>query len=116
MDYWGEEQTTIAPLVKKLFDEGMDVTGPLSADGFFARYGKKGFEPEVHGVLAMYHDQGLGPYKILSQGAGVNITSGLTVVRTSPDHGTADDIAGKNIANADAMYEAIQTGLRLLEV
>ena len=51
----------------------MDVTGPLSADGFFARYGKKGFEPEVHGVLAMYHDQGLGPYKILSQGAGVNI-------------------------------------------
>ena len=77
---------------------------------------KKDLSPRFTSVLAMYHDQGLGPYKILSQGAGVNITSGLTVVRTSPDHGTADDIAGKNIANADAMYEAIQTGLRLLEV
>ena len=94
----------------------MQITGPVSADGFFARFGKKGYEPRAHGVLAMFHDQGLAPYKILSQGAGVNITCGLNLVRTSPDHGTADDIAGKNIASSDAMYEAITTGLRLLQV
>ena len=111
-----EEKELIEPTLSKLQNQGLQITGPVSADGFFARFGKKGYEPQAHGVLAMFHDQGLAPYKILSQGAGVNITCGLSLVRTSPDHGTADDIAGKNKANADAMYEAITTSLRLLQV
>ncbi len=111
-----EEKELIAPTLEKLQKKGLQIVGPVSADGFFARFGKKGYEPHAHGVLAMFHDQGLAPYKILSQGAGVNITCGLKLVRTSPDHGTADDIAGKNIASSDAMYEAIKTSLRLLQV
>jgi 4-hydroxythreonine-4-phosphate dehydrogenase len=64
----------------------------------------------------MFHDQGLAPYKILSAGAGVNITCGLKIARTSPDHGTADDIAGKQSASPHAMTAAIKTCLRLMQV
>jgi 4-hydroxythreonine-4-phosphate dehydrogenase len=111
-----EEQMMITPALQPLRDEGMLIQGPVSADGFFARCGKKDHQPDVHGVLAMFHDQGLAPYKILSAGAGVNITCGLKIVRTSPDHGTADDIAGKKSASPDAMTAAIKTCLRLMQV
>lgn len=109
-----EEEKIIKPALHSLREEGVRIEGPLSADGFFARFGKKGFEPQVDGVLAMYHDQGLAPYKILARGEGVNITSGLSIVRTSPDHGTADDIAGQNKADAKAMKAAIETCLKLV--
>jgi len=111
-----EEQTIITPALEPLRNDGMRIQGPVSADGFFARCGKKDHQPDVQGVLAMFHDQGLAPYKILSAGAGVNITCGLKIVRTSPDHGTADDIAGKKSASPGAMLAAIQTCLRLMQV
>ena len=111
-----EEETIIQPAIQALIEEGLAVNGPVSADGFFARFGKSGFEPQVDGVLAMYHDQGLAPYKILAGGHGVNITSGLSIARTSPDHGTADDIAGKQLADASAMQAAIETCLALVNV
>jgi 4-hydroxythreonine-4-phosphate dehydrogenase len=109
-----EEEEIIQPAIRSIREDGLSLQGPLSADGFFARFGKPGFEPQVDGVLAMYHDQGLAPYKILAGGRGVNITSGLTIARTSPDHGTADDIAGKNRADASAMRAAIETCLTLV--
>ena len=77
----------------------------IPADGFFGSNQLKAFD----GVLAMYHDQGLVPFKTLSFGDGVNFTSGLSVVRTSPDHGTAFDIAGKNIASESSFTQAIYT-------
>ena len=111
-----EEEKVIRPAVQTLLEEGISIEGPISADGFFARYGKSGFEPQVDGVLAMYHDQGLAPYKILAGGKGVNITSGLSIARTSPDHGTADDIAGRQLADASAMQAAIETCLALVNI
>ena len=84
--------------------------GPYSADAFFAR----GSHEKFDGVLAMYHDQGLIPFKSLAQGEGVNYTAGLTVVRTSPDHGTAFDIAGKNKANESSFREAIFRSMDIL--
>jgi len=79
------------------------VTGPFSADGFFARQYHNRFDA----VLAMYHDQGLIPFKALASGEGVNYTAGLPVVRTSPDHGTAFDIAGKGKADESSLRTAI---------
>ncbi|MGB5980108.1 MAG: 4-hydroxythreonine-4-phosphate dehydrogenase PdxA, partial [Cyclobacteriaceae bacterium] len=79
------------------------VFGPYPADGFFGMGHYKKFD----GVMAMYHDQGLVPFKTLSFGSGVNFTAGLPIVRTSPDHGTAYDIAGKNQASEDSMLQAI---------
>ena len=111
-----EEQTVLKPLLEDLKLEGFTLEGPLSADGFFARFGKTGFEPEVDAVLAMYHDQGLAPYKILAGGRGVNITHGLSIARTSPDHGTAADIAGTQRADWGAMHAAVNTCLKLVDV
>ena len=85
----------------------MLVFGPFPADGFFANKGYIKFD----GVLAMYHDQGLAPFKILSQNQGVNFTAGLPIVRTSPDHGTAYDIAGKGIADETSFRNAIYLSL-----
>src|SRR6218665_591402 len=102
-----EEDKIIKPTLKKIFEEGIMVFGPFSADGFF---GSNQYE-KYDAVIATYHDQGLIPFKTLSFGKGVNYTAGLNKVRTSPDHGTAYEIAGKGLADnhsfAEAVYSAI---------
>ncbi len=102
-----EEEKLIRPLIIESKKKGVMAMGPFPADGFFGSGQYKKFD----GILAMYHDQGLVPFKALSFGEGVNYTAGLSVVRTSPDHGTAYDIAGKNEADPNsfrkAMYLAI---------
>ena len=98
-----EEKQIIAPAVRDLASEDKIVMGPYAADGFFGSGAHKRFD----GVLAMYHDQGLAPFKALSFGNGVNFTAGLPVVRTSPDHGTGFDIAGQGLANGDSLRSAI---------
>lgn len=98
-----EEEQVIIPAIQKAFDEGMLVFGPYAADGFFGSSAYMEFD----GVLAMYHDQGLIPFKTLSFKSGVNFTAGMPVVRTSPAHGTAYDLAGKNLASPDSFREAL---------
>lgn len=85
--------------------------GPYSADGFF---GSPAFA-KFDGILAMYHDQGLVPFKAISFETGVNFTAGLPVVRTSPDHGTAYDIAGKNIASEDSLRAAVYLAIDIVQ-
>ena len=97
-----EEETIIKPAIKEAKQHNMIVYGPYPADAFFAR----GTYQKFDAVLAMYHDQGLIPFKSLAIGDTVNYTAGLPAVRTSPDHGTAFDIAGKNMADASAMMSA----------
>jgi 4-hydroxythreonine-4-phosphate dehydrogenase len=97
-----EEETIIEPAIKEV-KQSMLVYGPFSADAFFARRSYLKFDA----VLAMYHDQGLIPFKTISVGEGVNFTAGLPFVRTSPDHGTAFDIAGKNVADATSFTTAV---------
>jgi 4-hydroxythreonine-4-phosphate dehydrogenase len=99
-----EEKRIIAPAIQQAQAEGIQAHGPYAADGFFGSGTFKQFD----GVLAMYHDQGLAPFKALSFGRGVNFTAGLPVVRTSPDHGTGFDIAGQGKANGDSFREAIR--------
>ncbi|WP_445717981.1 4-hydroxythreonine-4-phosphate dehydrogenase PdxA [Flavobacterium sp.] len=98
-----EEEKIIKPALKKLFEAGNMVFGPFPADGFFgsAQYEK------YDAVIATYHDQGLIPFKTLSFGNGVNYTAGLNKIRTSPDHGTAYEIAGKGVANYESFKEAV---------
>lgn len=98
-----EDKERIAPAVRKLNEEGIKAMGPYAADGFFGNGSYKHFD----GVLAMYHDQGLAPFKALSFGHGVNFTAGLPVVRTSPDHGTGLDIAGKGLADEGSFRAAV---------
>jgi 4-hydroxythreonine-4-phosphate dehydrogenase len=98
-----EEKNIIIPAIKKATDRGMIVYGPYPADGFFGNETYKKFDA----VLAMYHDQGLIPFKTIAFNEGVNFTAGLPIVRTSPDHGTAYDIAGKNIASETSFRNAI---------
>ncbi len=98
-----EEKKIIVPAIRDLNAEGRFVMGPYPADGFFGAGTHKQFD----GVLAMYHDQGLAPFKALSFGNGVNFTAGLPIVRTSPDHGTGFDIAGKGTASPDSLRAAI---------
>lgn len=100
-----QEQDVIKPVVEEAFTSGELVFGPFPADGFFA----SGYKREFDAILAMYHDQGLIPFKTLSLDRGVNYTAGLSVIRCSPDHGTAFDIAGKNKANHLSMLAAIYT-------
>ena len=102
-----EEEEIIMPAIIELKKSGVVVSGPYSADGFFGSSTYKKFDA----VLAMYHDQGLIPFKALSFGSGVNYTAGINVIRTSPDHGTGYDIAGKNIADASSMRQAIYTAI-----
>lgn len=97
-----EEKTIILPAVRALQEAGLAVQGPFGADGFFGTGSYRHFD----GVLAMYHDQGLVPFKSLSFGEGVNFTAGLPVVRTSPDHGTAFDIAGQGVADGASLRAA----------
>lgn len=105
-----EEHTIIKPLLEQLQQQGQLVFGPYSADAFFARHSYQSFDA----VLAMYHDQGLVPFKTIAHGEGVNYTAGLPVVRTSPDHGTAFDIAGKNEADPSSFREAVFQCIDLL--
>lgn len=98
-----EEQEIIIPAINELSENGIRAFGPYAADGFFGHETYTAFD----GVLAMYHDQGLIPFKCLDLGNGVNYTAGLPIVRTSPDHGTAYDIAGKNKADESSFRNAI---------
>ena len=102
-----EEKNIIIPAIKEAQDKKMIVVGPFSADGFFG----SGNYTKFDAVLAMYHDQGLVGYKSLSFGSGINFTAGLPFIRTSPDHGTAYDIAGKNMASPESMLQAIFTAI-----
>lgn len=100
-----EEESIIAPALEKLKQEGIQVFGSYSADGFFGM----GLHKKFDAVLAMYHDQGLLPFKLMCFDTGVNFTAGLPIVRTSPDHGTAFDIAGKGLASSNSLRNAIFT-------
>jgi 4-hydroxythreonine-4-phosphate dehydrogenase len=100
-----EEKEIILPAIRKAQEQGILAYGPYPADGLFG----SGEFSKFDAVLAMYHDQGLVAFKSLCFGNGVNFTAGLPVVRTSPDHGTAFDIAGKNIAMPDSFREALLT-------
>jgi len=102
-----EDDEVIRPTIKKLFDEGTFVFGPYAADSFFGQKSHEKFDA----VIACYHDQGLIPFKTLSFGHGVNYTAGLDRIRTSPDHGTAFDIAGKNQADNNSFKEAVYLAL-----
>lgn len=99
-----EEKRILMPAIQKAAEQGISARGPYAADGFFGSGAFRKFD----GVLAMYHDQGLAPFKALSFGRGVNFTAGLPVVRTSPDHGTGFDIAGQGQANGDSFREALR--------
>ncbi|MFK4298984.1 4-hydroxythreonine-4-phosphate dehydrogenase [Arthrobacter sp. GAS37] len=105
----GEEAIKIEPGIKQAQAEGIDAFGPLPADTVFFRAGRGDFDL----VVAMYHDQGHGPVKVLGLENGVNITVGLPVVRTSVDHGTAFDIAGENIADHKSLLEALRQAIDL---
>jgi len=98
-----EEINIIAPAVKKANEEGIICVGPLAADGFWGSSELTHYDA----VLAMYHDQGLAPFKAIAMNTGVNFTVGLPIVRTSPDHGTAYNIAGKNLANENSFRQAV---------
>jgi 4-hydroxythreonine-4-phosphate dehydrogenase len=104
-----EEARSIVPAVRRLRCLGVKADGPVPADSAFARC----LAGEYAGVLAMYHDQGLGPLKTVAFDSGVNITVGLPIVRTSPCHGTAFEIAGKNRADSASMISAIATACEL---
>ena len=105
-----EEQEIIRPAIVEAFSKGVLAFGPFAADGLFAGGGYAKYD----GILAMYHDQGLAPFKSLSPD-GVNFTAGLSAVRTSPDHGTAYDIAGQDKADAQSMRSAIYAAIDIVE-
>jgi 4-hydroxythreonine-4-phosphate dehydrogenase len=98
-----EESEILQPAVAAMQGEGIDVEGPFPADGFFSEHTKQMYDL----IIAMYHDQGMIPFKLQAKGRGVNISAGLPIVRTSPDHGTAYNIASRGIASAESMKEAI---------
>ncbi|MCW4470846.1 4-hydroxythreonine-4-phosphate dehydrogenase PdxA [Flavobacterium sp. MFBS3-15] len=102
-----EDDQVVKPALKKLFEEGVHVFGPFSADSFFG----SGQYEKYDAVIAAYHDQGLIPFKTLSFGNGVNYTAGLEAIRTSPDHGTAYEIAGKGQADHNSFKEAVYLAL-----
>ena len=106
-----EDDEIIKPTIEEITATGKLVFGPYAADGFFGSETYKQFD----GVLATYHDQGLAPFKALSFGNGVNYTAGLSEIRTSPDHGTGFDIAGKNIANPSSFKEALFAGIQIFK-
>ncbi|MDA3880166.1 MAG: 4-hydroxythreonine-4-phosphate dehydrogenase PdxA [Prolixibacteraceae bacterium] len=98
-----EENDIIQPALKEAFDRGINAMGPYPADGFFG----SGQQYKFDAILAMYHDQGLAPFKALTFDTGVNFTAGLPVIRTSPGHGTAFNIAGQGIASEESFKQAI---------
>jgi 4-hydroxythreonine-4-phosphate dehydrogenase len=104
-----EDDDLVVPAIQEVKSKGVDVYGPFAADAFFGKLAYKGYDA----VVAMYHDQGLIPLKMSSFGKGVNFSAGLNIVRTSPDHGTAYDIAGKGKANVSSMVEAIKLAVAI---
>lgn len=108
-DIGTEEHRIIAPVIKSLAAANLHVAGPFPADAFFARYKPGTYDA----VVAMYHDQGLIPLKMSAHGRAVNFSAGLPIVRTSPDHGTAFDIAGKGTADPGSMMEAIKLAVTI---
>lgn len=106
-----EDEEIIRPAIEKANEQGVFCFGPYPADGFFATDTFSKFD----GVLAMYHDQGLIPFKHIAAHKGVNFTAGLPVVRTSPDHGTGFDIAGKNLASEASFMEALFTAVHIVK-
>ena len=106
-----DEQTWLAKALDTAVHEGLDVHGPFAADGFFAARGYR----DVDATLALYHDQGLIPFKMLAFHDGVNCTAGLDLVRTSPDHGTAWDLAGLGRADAGSMLAALHTAVEVVK-
>lgn len=102
-----EEVEQIAPAVKECWEQGVLCFGPFPADGFWG----SGTYRKFDGILAMYHDQGLLPFKLLAMDSGVNITAGLPIIRTSPDHGTAFDITGKGVADECSFRNAIYSAI-----
>ncbi|WP_223635244.1 4-hydroxythreonine-4-phosphate dehydrogenase PdxA [Planococcus sp. 4-30] len=106
---YGEEEEKVIPAIEKAVAEGIDVQGPLPADTLFFRTVRGDFDI----VVAMYHDQGHAPVKVLGLEAGVNITVGLPIIRTSVDHGTAFDIAGTGIADENSLIEALRQAVEL---
>ena len=107
----GEEQTFIAGLVQRLAAEGFDITGPMPADTMFHARARARYDV----AICMYHDQALIPIKTLDFDGGVNVTLGLPFVRTSPDHGTAFDIAGKGIARPDSLIAAMRLAAQMVK-
>ena len=105
-----EEQEIIQPCIERL-SKSLQIEGPFPADGFFGAGSYKNYDI----VVAMYHDQGLLPFKVLAFDTGVNVTLGLPIVRTSPDHGTGFDIAGKGIASERSFYEATLLAIQIAE-
>ena len=106
-----EEINTLVPLLQSIDVEKVEVNGPFSADAFFGSKSYKNYDA----ILAMYHDQGLIPFKTLSFGQGVNFTAGLSVVRTSPDHGTAFAIAGKGEAAPESFAQAVKAAVEIVD-
>jgi 4-hydroxythreonine-4-phosphate dehydrogenase len=107
--FGNEEERIIKPAVKELQEEGFNIQGPFPADTYWNSQNKDC-------TIALYHDQGMIPFKMKSYGKGVNVTLGLPIPRTSPDHGTAFDIAGKGIANPGSMKEAIRLAIEMTDV
>ncbi|HIU65004.1 MAG TPA: 4-hydroxythreonine-4-phosphate dehydrogenase PdxA [Candidatus Avacidaminococcus intestinavium] len=106
-----EEIEEVTPAIETALAEGIDVEGPVSPDTVFL----KAYQGKYDIVVAMYHDQGHIPMKVLAFDSGVNVTLGLPIIRTSVDHGTAFDIAGQGIANEESMYHALSLGLKFLK-
>ncbi|GGG94602.1 4-hydroxythreonine-4-phosphate dehydrogenase [Polaribacter pacificus] len=106
-----EDDEIVRPSIAQIKETGKLVFGPYAADGFFGSDTYQQFD----GILAMYHDQGLAPFKAISFGNGVNFTAGLSEVRCSPDHGTAYEIAGKNKANETSFKEALFSGIEIFK-
>ncbi|MBI4388415.1 MAG: 4-hydroxythreonine-4-phosphate dehydrogenase PdxA [Candidatus Omnitrophica bacterium] len=109
-EFGGEEKEVIEPAITQAKKMGINVTGPLPGDQIFHDAYQKRFDA----VIAMYHDQGLAPFKLLAFDEGVNVTLGLPYIRTSPDHGTAFDIAYQNKANPSSFLESLQLAIRIL--
>ena len=108
-DIGREEIDVIAPVIRRLQRRGFDIAGPLPGDTVFHEAAKGAYDA----VVAMYHDQGLAPLKLIAFDSGVNVTLGLPLARTSPDHGTAFNIAGRGVARPDSMIEALRWAIRL---
>ncbi|MCU0416810.1 MAG: 4-hydroxythreonine-4-phosphate dehydrogenase PdxA [Cytophagaceae bacterium] len=106
-----EEQELLIPIIKELQDKGLYIYGPYPSDGFFGQHQYKKFD----GVLALYHDQGLIPFKTLSFDDGVNFTAGLPILRTSPDHGTAYDKAGKFTVEEESFRQSLFLAIDLVK-
>ena len=105
------DDIVLGPTIQQVLKSGLNISGPFASDSFFGT----GMYKSYDAIIAAYHDQGLIPFKTLTFGNGVNFTAGLNIVRTSPDHGTAYDIAGKNIANPSSFSSAILEALNIIK-